>query len=252
MPKVFVHGNPECDAVWELLVDALADRGVTDVVRLSPPGFGAPCPAGFDATATGYHRWLVDELTALDGPIDLVGHDWGAAHVAAIAADRPDLISTLTMDCGGLLHRDYEWHDMAQAWQTPGVGEEVIAAMIGTPHPEKVAMYVSFGMPAAIADAHATALDETMGACILTLYRSAPKPVMEDLGARIRAATRVPTHFVVAEEDHYVAAELAMETAADLDAHVTRLAGQSHWWMLTAPLEAADAMVSFWAGTERR
>jgi pimeloyl-ACP methyl ester carboxylesterase len=32
---VLVHGNPETDAVWDPLVDAL---GRTDVVRLSPPG----------------------------------------------------------------------------------------------------------------------------------------------------------------------------------------------------------------------
>ena len=92
MPKVFVHGNPECSAVWDLLVAELADRSVDDVVRLSPPGFGAPVPDGFEATMAGYHAWLVAELEAIDGPIDLVGHDWGTGHVAGIAADRPDLI----------------------------------------------------------------------------------------------------------------------------------------------------------------
>ena len=29
------------------------------------------------ATMAGYHAWLVAELEATDGPIDLVGHDWG-------------------------------------------------------------------------------------------------------------------------------------------------------------------------------
>ena len=90
MPKVFVHGNPECSAVWDLLVAELADRSVDDVVRLSPPGFGAPVPDGFEATMAGYHAWLVAELEAIDGPIDLVGHDAGAGHVAGIAADRCD------------------------------------------------------------------------------------------------------------------------------------------------------------------
>jgi pimeloyl-ACP methyl ester carboxylesterase len=41
MTVVLVHGNPETDAIWGPLVDAL---GRTDVVRLSPPGFGAPLP----------------------------------------------------------------------------------------------------------------------------------------------------------------------------------------------------------------
>ena len=41
MTVVLVHGNPETDAIWGPLVDAL---GRDDVVRLSPPGFGAPLP----------------------------------------------------------------------------------------------------------------------------------------------------------------------------------------------------------------
>ncbi len=32
-PKVFVHGNPETDAIWSLLSEALAARGVDDGIR---------------------------------------------------------------------------------------------------------------------------------------------------------------------------------------------------------------------------
>jgi len=44
--KVFVHGNPETSAVWSLLVAELKSRGVDNIVLLTPPGFGAPTPAG--------------------------------------------------------------------------------------------------------------------------------------------------------------------------------------------------------------
>ena len=54
-----VHGNPETAAVWNRLAPLL-DRG--PVVRLSPPGFGAPVPARFTATMEEYRRWLVTEL----------------------------------------------------------------------------------------------------------------------------------------------------------------------------------------------
>ena len=36
MTKVFVHGNPETSAIWGPLVDALSERGIDDVVLLSP------------------------------------------------------------------------------------------------------------------------------------------------------------------------------------------------------------------------
>ena len=250
MPRVFVHGNPECEAVWSPLVDVLAERGVTDTVRLSPPGFGAPVPDGFEATMAGYHAWLVAELEAIEGPIDLVGHDWGAGHVAGVAAARPDLIRSFAMDCGGLVHPDYEWHDMAQAWQTPEVGEQVIEAMIGRPRDERLAMYESFGMSGAVAEAHADAATPEMGECILTLYRSAAQPAMADLASRLRAAERRPSLMLIAEGDGYVFADLSEATGRDLGSEIVRFPDQGHWWMVGDPESAADALVGFWSGLD--
>jgi pimeloyl-ACP methyl ester carboxylesterase len=51
MTVVLVHGNPETEAIWNPLVDAL---GRDDVVRVSPPGFGAPLPDDFPATCLAY------------------------------------------------------------------------------------------------------------------------------------------------------------------------------------------------------
>ena len=65
MTVVLVHGNPETDALWGPLVDAL---GRDDVVRLSPPGFGAPLPDDFPATYLAYRDWLEGELAGIDEP----------------------------------------------------------------------------------------------------------------------------------------------------------------------------------------
>jgi pimeloyl-ACP methyl ester carboxylesterase len=51
LPAVFVHGNPETAAVWDELFAHLLRK---DIVALSPPGFGAPVPEGFDATSDAY------------------------------------------------------------------------------------------------------------------------------------------------------------------------------------------------------
>ena len=74
MPAVFVHGVPDTSGVWQGVLARLPRR---DVVTLSLPGFGRPTPDGFDATKEAYVRWLLDELAAQPGPIDVVGHDWG-------------------------------------------------------------------------------------------------------------------------------------------------------------------------------
>ena len=128
MTVVLVHGNPETDAIWGPLVDAL---GRDDVVRLSPPGFGTPLPDDFAATYLAYRDWLEDELEGMDEPVDLVGHDWGGGHVVNAMMHRPELVRSWASDAVGLFDPDYVWHDLAQVWQTPGEGEELVKPCSG-------------------------------------------------------------------------------------------------------------------------
>ena len=147
MTIVLVHGNPETEAIWDDLVPHL--RG--DVVRLSPPGFGAAIPAGFDCTTDAYRDWLAGELGKLTQPVDLVGHDWGGGHVVRIAMERPELIRSWASDILGCFDADYVWHDMAQAWQTADIGEQAIAQMASAPAEARVQRYESLGVTPAIA-----------------------------------------------------------------------------------------------------
>ncbi len=155
-------------------------------------------PEGFGATMEEYRDWLVGELTALGGDVDLVGHDWGAGHVLGAVAARPDLVRTFATDCAGLVHPDYVWHDMAQAWQTPEVGEEVVAAMGQGTLADRTATYVDLGIDETAAADIVAAFDAVMADCILRLYRSAAQPAMAELGARLRATTLPPGLFVIA------------------------------------------------------
>ena len=179
---VLVHGNPETAAIWQPLIEVL---GVADVETLSPPGFGAPVPDGFGATADDYAAWLVGELETGREPVDLVGHDWGGGHVARVAIERPDLIRSWATDIGGCLAPDYVWHDLAQLWQTPGAGESAIAGMLAIPVAQRAAQYEALGMTPDVAGAVAAAADEAMGRCILALYRSAAQPAMARLGEQL-------------------------------------------------------------------
>ena len=151
MPAVFVHGNPETSAIWADLLAALRGREAGDLVTLSPPGFGAPVPAGFEATRLDYRDWLIGELEALGGGVDLVGHDWGGLHVYGVLAERPDLLRSWSADCAGLLHPDYVWHDMAQSWQTPEIGEQAVEAMFGAPAEQRVMLLSTLGIPPDVA-----------------------------------------------------------------------------------------------------
>lgn len=248
MTKVFVHGNPETDALWGPLVAALAERGVDDIVLLSPPGFGASVPAGFDATMRSYVGWLVGEVERIGGDVDIVGHDWGAGHVFGLLAERPQLVRSWATDVTGLIHEDYVWHDMAQAWQTPEVGEQTIEAMVSAPAADRAAMFAGMGIPQEAAEALAAGVDAAMGNCILALYRDAAQPAMAALGRRVFAADTPPGLVVSATADPYVPLELGQEVATRLGAGELRLEGLGHWWMTEDPAAAADGLVAFWSG----
>jgi pimeloyl-ACP methyl ester carboxylesterase len=244
MTLVLVHGNPETSAIWDPL---RAELGRSDVVALSPPGFGAPVPDGWGATSDEYVAWLIGQVEALDGPIDLVGHDWGGGHVERLAASRPDLIRSWVTDIAGTADPDYVWHDMAQIWQKPGEGEAFVEAMRAMSPADRAAGFVAAGMTEAAATACAqAAASPEMGRCILALYRSAAQPKMTEWGNELAAAEHRPCLVIIATEDHYTGGEaLARRSAERFGAQVAVLEGLGHWWMLQDPAAGAAALTAF-------
>lgn len=245
MTVVLVHGNPETDAIWGPLVDAL---GREDVALLSPPGFGAPLPDDFPATMVAYRDWLEAELERFDKPVDLVGHDWGGGHVVNTVINRPELVRSWASDVLGLFDPEYVWHDMAQIWQTPGAGEELVAAMFGGTLEERAAQMSTLGIPAGIAARLAAAQGPEMGRAILALYRSATQPAMAEAGRALPAAAARPGLSVLATEDTFIGGEETRRRAAEMaGAQTAVLDGLGHWWMLEDPVRAARVLTDFWS-----
>jgi pimeloyl-ACP methyl ester carboxylesterase len=244
MTIVLVHGNPETDAIWGPLVDAL---GRTDVVRLSPPGFGAPLPDDFPATYVAYRDWLEGELANIGEPVDLVGHDWGGGHVVNVVMHRPELVRSWASDVVGLFDPDYVWHDLAQVWQTPGDGEQLVDTFLGGTVEDRAARMALLGIPHDIAAALAAAQGPEMGRAILLLYRSARQPAMAEAGRALEKAAARPGLSILATEDTYVGSEAIRRRAAErAGAQTEVLDGLGHWWMLQDPARGAAALTRFW------
>jgi pimeloyl-ACP methyl ester carboxylesterase len=247
MTAVFVHGNPETAAVWSPL---LARLSRDDVVVLSPPGFGAPVPPGFEATADAYLSWLEAEVTRLGPPVDLIGHDWGGFHVLRLASRRPDLVRTWCSDVAGGLSPHYRWHELALLWQTPGVGEHLVEATLAMSAPERADRYVALGISPEVAVQLAAAYDEDMSRCVLSLYRSAPQPVLAGWGRDLSALAQRPGLVLHAELDQFAGGEsLSRAVARRCGARMELLTGVGHWWMTQDPLQGADALRRFWSET---
>jgi pimeloyl-ACP methyl ester carboxylesterase len=246
MTIVFVNGNPETAAIWDPLCAEL-DR--TDVLRLSPPGFGAPIPDGFGCTVPAYRDWLIAELETLGEPVDLVGHDVGGSTVVTVAMTRPDLLRTWASDSLGVFDPDYAWHDLARQWQTPGTGEKSVAELMGGTPGERTERMVARGITRPVAAQLAAAQGPHMGQAILAFYRSAIQPAMAELGQNLPAAAARPGLAIIGTDDHFVGSQdMRRRSAARAGAQVATLDGLGHWWMAQDPARSARTLTSFWAG----
>lgn len=243
MPVVLVHGVPETPVVWDPLRSSLRRR---DVAALRLPGFGCAPPEGFAATKEEYVGWLVSEVERLagEGPVDVVGHDWGGGFVVRMVSIRPDLVRSWVTDAAGVGDPRFEWHEMAKLWQTPGAGEAFFAQQAAVPAEARAGLFESAGATHEQALAMVSAADTTMADCILGLYRSAVD-VGHEWGPQF-SQILPPGLAVVPSEDPFLSAEHARTAAARAGARVAELPGLGHWWMLQDPARAAAVLEDFW------
>jgi pimeloyl-ACP methyl ester carboxylesterase len=241
MPVVLVHGVPETSDLWDPL---RAEMGRADVYALRLPGFGCPRPSGFAATKEAYVDWLILALEGIarQGPIDLVGHDWGGGFVARLVSLRPDLVRSWASDAIALADPDYEWHEMARQWQTPEVGEAMVAQMLAMTADERARLFDGFGVPAG--SPGLGGIDLTMTTCILALYRSAVSVGKEWTG-ECRAIAK-PGLALLATSDPFLPVTNTKNAANRAGARIAELPGLGHWWMLEDPRAAANVLSGFW------
>jgi pimeloyl-ACP methyl ester carboxylesterase len=237
MPAVLVHGVPDTTKLWDR-VRAHLKR--TDTVTPALPGFAAPVPSGFDATKEAYVDWLVQQVEAVGEPVDIVGHDWGSLLVQRLVATRPDLVRTWAAGSAAI-DRDYVWHDLAQMWQTPEVGEQVMDAMVGDALVDALADQLGREYATEIA----ANVDDTMKDCILKLYRSAASG-FGDWHDAVDAIER-PGLVLWGADDPYVTADFGTRLAARTGATLEMFADSGHWWPVTKPAETAAALEQHWS-----
>ncbi len=239
MPAFLVHGNPDTAALWDKVKAELGDYD-GEVVAADLPGFAEPAPDGFPCTKEAYVEWIVAQLEALGGGVDLVGHDWGSLLVQRVASVRPDLLASVA--CGGAaVDVDYPWHPLAQVWQTPGEGEkymeEELTPEFGIEH------LVENGVPREYAERNIWLTPHGKGT-ILKLYRSAVhigaewQPDLEQL--------EVPALVIWGRTDPYVPLEFGERLAERMKGELVVLEC-GHWWPFERPAETAAALQRHWS-----
>ncbi|MEM9668427.1 MAG: alpha/beta hydrolase [Pseudomonadota bacterium] len=232
MTIIFVHGVPDTSALWVPLIQS---PQFTEDNYLTPdlPGFGSPWPSGFQPTKDGYAAWIIDfieDATSKNGgPVDLVGHDWGALLVLRAASLRPGLVRSWTA-IDAVIQPGYVWHKTAKRWQTPIVGEALMA--LSSPKLLRKGL-IQAGVPKDLAATEASHWNALMKKSILSLYRSAKTAAYEwaaDLD-------KLPEKGLVifGENDPFISADIARQFATDRDVPIHVEPDTGHWVLAEVP-----------------
>jgi pimeloyl-ACP methyl ester carboxylesterase len=243
--KLFLHGVPDSPLTWGPLLAAL-DLGDTPVAVPALPGFTGPLPAGFPATKEAYADWAVGQAEALfaqHGPIDIVGHDWGALIAQRVAMLRPDLIRSWAIS-NAVIEPDYRGHRLARIWNTPVLGELFMALS----KPAKLAEgLAAAGMPAAIAQEEAAQwANKDKRRAILKLYRSAKGLSFAHDWALDIAKLPAKGALIWGEGDPYVDLSVAQRYSANTGTPLAVVEKAGHWAIAERPEAVAAALKAHW------
>jgi pimeloyl-ACP methyl ester carboxylesterase len=243
MTAILVHGVPDTYRVWDGVRMHLGRR---DVKALALPGFGVPLPAGFNASKEAYVDWITGELEKEDGPVDLVGHDWGCILVARVASLRPDLVRTWAAG-DGPVSAAYVWHAVAKIWQTPTEGEKWMAEM--DPAALAAQLATTYKVPIHLAQETVARMDATMKDSILRLYRSAVQVGQEWEPDLSKASSPGFVFWGVSDTDCPI--EFADRLGAATGSEVLHMPCR-HWPLLEMPAHLASALERHWSSNQSR
>ncbi|MFI7443223.1 alpha/beta fold hydrolase [Nonomuraea indica] len=243
MTAVFIHGVPETLSLWNGVRAHLSG----DSVALRLPGFGSPRPARL-RDKDAYAAWLADELRSIGGPIDLVGHEWGGHLTLRVVTALDVPVRSWVSDVVHGWHPTYEWHWAAKVWQTPDSEASLTAIREAEPGSGRTFgdILQSRGLTPQLAKEVDAAHGHAMSAAILALYRSAAPNLHADWGAQITGPTTIPGLVIIPAADRMGDETRDLEMAEKLGAHVERLDGLTHYWMLQDPARGAAALQRFW------
>jgi pimeloyl-ACP methyl ester carboxylesterase len=249
-PVLLLHGFPDRAEMWRGVAPALQRAGLR-TLAVDLPGFGeSSAPAGrrhYRANrVVGQIAQLLSSL-GVDGPVDVVGHDWGAYLSWYMALERPDLVRRhVALSVGH--PRAFVTSGVEQKLRSsymllfviPRVAEWVMSAgdfrsvrrLMGPSHPDSDTVVSDLARAGRL----------TAG---LNWYRA---NVFASPFRRWPSCS-VPTLGVWPTRDRYLAEDQMVNSGRYVDAgwRYERLEGLGHWAPLEAPERVAELVLD-WVG----
>jgi pimeloyl-ACP methyl ester carboxylesterase len=263
-PALLVHGLGGSTNNWTDFIGLI--RTAVDVQSLDLPGFGrSDAPPDRDYSLDGQARRVIGYLVQSGrGPVHLVGNSMGGAISILVAAQRPDLVRSLTLlDPAVPDVRRLRVHPLKADWRMaflvmPVLGEQALRRMKAVPMERRVAATIAlcFADPSRyprrrfeedVVDARRRAQLPWATSAMLRATRGLVRSQFL-YGRRTWAALRrirTPTLVVWGAQDRLVAPDLAPIVAGALSAaRLLELPDVGHVPMLEAPETTARAFLA--------
>jgi pimeloyl-ACP methyl ester carboxylesterase len=240
---ILVHGVPSTARLWDGVIASLG--GSRRVIALDLPGFAEPPPAGWRGAKEEYVGWLIAQIEAVaaaDGPVHLVGHDWGCLLACRAASLRPELLRSLTFG-NGPIDEDWPLHGFWSTWNVHGEGERWMDSLDVDAMAQGM---LQAGMTPEMAAAISWRNDWNR-AITLALYRSAVNVGREWAGDLRKIV--VPSLAIWGLHDLVVPIEFGRRMAVRMGAEVTGIEA-GHFWPAQLPEVAAAELERHWARAE--
>ncbi|MFB9686327.1 alpha/beta fold hydrolase [Amycolatopsis plumensis] len=268
VPAVYVHGLGGSSTNWTDLAALLAP--VAGGTAIDLPGFGNSEPEkGFDFTLQAHADVVTKHIEAVGGPVHLFGNSMGGAIALLVAAQKPELVKTLTLISPAvpdlrLDPRRLSDPRMALAY-LPLVGARVRAQLAALGPRERAAQVIKlcFADPSRFPESRLDELTEEHGAragfawaapamarstfAIFRAWSTLGKASLWSVAPLVKA----PTLVVWGREDRVISVKRAVRTARAIPrARLLVLPRTGHVAQMERPVVVAKAVLGMWEHVE--
>lgn len=268
VPAVYVHGLGGSSTNWTDLAALLSP--VAGGTAIDLPGFGYSEPEeGFDFTLQAHADVVVKHVEAVGAPVHLFGNSMGGAIALLVAAQKPELVKTLTLISPAvpdlrLDPRRLSDPRMAFAY-LPLVGARVRAQLAALGPRERAAQVIKlcFADPSRFPESRLDELTEEHGAragfawaapamarstfAIFRAWSTLGKASLWSVAPLVKA----PTLVVWGREDRVISVKRAVRTARAIPrARLLVLPRTGHVAQMERPVVVAKAVLGMWEHVE--
>jgi pimeloyl-ACP methyl ester carboxylesterase len=268
VPAVYVHGLGGSSTNWTDLAALLAP--VAGGTAPDLPGFGYSEPEDrFDFTLQAHADVVARHIEAVGAPVHLFGNSMGGAIALLVAAQRPELVKTLTLISPAVPDRRPDPRRLSDPRMAlaylPLVGARVRAQLAALGPRERAAQVIKlcFADPSRFPESRLDELAEEHGAragftwanpamarstfAIFRAWSTLGKASLWSSAPRVRA----PTLVVWGREDRIISVRRAMRTARAIPkARLLVLPRTGHVAQMERPIVVAKAVLGMWEHVE--